>query len=397
MREKPVYLDWAATTPLCQEARDAMAPYLEPGMDNLPWGGNANSLHGVGRSAFAALEDARTRIARALGARRPDEIVFTSGATEADDAVVFGIVFACRQIMRQRGEKDFVPHVVTTSFEHDAVLAPAARLESWGVEVTRLAPDRDGFVSAEALKEAMRENTVLVSVMAANNEIGTVMPIAELAKVAHDGGALFHSDMVQLLGKLPVDLRALDVDAASFSAHKICGPKGVGALYLRAGTPFDAYLLGGGQEGGRRSGTQNVCGAVGFAAACEWACAHVGEERERLSALRDRLCRELSSRAGVELTVPVSDDGRHLPNIVNVLVDGLESETLILRLDMDGVCVSGGSACSSHSLEPSHVLRAIGVDRDKALCSLRISMGRFTEESDVDAFLEAFDKALEWE
>lgn len=397
MREKPVYLDWAATTPLCQEARDAMAPYLEPGMDNLPWGGNANSLHGVGRSAFAALEDAKTRIARALGARRPDEIVFTSGATEADDAVVFGIVSACRQIMRQRGEKDFVPHVVTTSFEHDAVLAPAARLESWGVEVTRLAPDRDGFVSAEALKEAMRENTVLVSVMAANNEIGTVMPIAELAKVAHDGGALFHSDMVQLLGKLPVDLRALDVDAASFSAHKICGPKGVGALYLRAGTPFDAYLLGGGQEGGRRSGTQNVCGAVGFAAACEWACAHVGEERERLSALRDRLCRELSSRAGVELTVPVSDDGRHLPNIVNVLVDGLESETLILRLDMDGVCVSGGSACSSHSLEPSHVLRAIGVDRDKALCSLRISMGRFTEESDVDAFLEAFDKALEWE
>lgn len=397
MPEKTVYLDWAATTPLGQEACEAMAPYLEPGMANLPSGGNANSLHSVGRSAFAALEDARVRMARALGARRPDEIVFTSGATEADDSAIFGIVSACRRIMRQRGEKDFVPHVVTTAFEHDAVLAPVARLESWGVEVTRLAPGRDGFVTADALQEAMRENTVLVSIMAANNEIGTIMPIAELAKVAHEGGALFHSDMVQLLGKAPIDLRALDVDAASFSAHKICGPKGVGALYLRAGTPFDAYLMGGGQEGGRRSGTQNVCGAVGFAAACEWACAHAEEETERLSRLRDRLCAELSGRKGVELTVPVADDGRHLPNIANVLVDGLESETLILRLDMDGVCVSGGSACSSHSLEPSHVLRAIGVDRDKALCSLRISMGRYTSEEDVDAFLAAFDKALAWD
>ena len=204
--------------------------------------------------------------------------------------------------------------------------------------------------------------------------------------------------MVQLLGKAPVGLEESGVDAASFSAHKVCGPKGVGALYLRSRTPFVATALGGGQESGRRSGTQNVCGIVGFAAACSAACGALDTEPERERALRDRLYRELEKRPGVHASIPVPEGSvRHLPNIVNVLVDGFESETLILRLDMKGVCVSGGSACSSHDLGPSHVLRALGVDADAALGSLRISLGRYTSEADVDEFLAAFDAALAWE
>ncbi|MEF9841398.1 MAG: aminotransferase class V-fold PLP-dependent enzyme, partial [Raoultibacter sp.] len=203
------------------------------------------------------------------------EIIFTSGATEADNAVLFGVVSACVKRAKQQGKRDFVPHVITTTFEHDAVLAPLKVMEARGVEVTRLAPTRQGFIEPQSLQEALRDNTVLVSIMAVNNEIGTIQPLQELAHLAHEAGALFHSDMVQALGKMPVDVRALDIDAASFSAHKICGPKGVGALYMRNKTLFEPFLLGGGQEAGRRSGTQNVCGAVGFAAACKLACSEV--------------------------------------------------------------------------------------------------------------------------
>ena len=268
-----VYLDYAATAPLCEEAAEAMAPYQVPGRANLAVGGNANSLHGPGRAAFAALEEARRSIARDLGARRPDGIVFTSGATEADDAALLGIAQAAADERRRRGAGDFVPHVVVTAVEHDAVLAPAKRLESQGFRVTRLAPNRQGFIEERALEAALDADTVLVSVQAANSEVGSIQPIADLARVAHDHAALFHTDAVQALGKARVNLQELDVDAASFSAHKVGGPKGVGALYLRARTPFHAYAIGGGQEGGRRSGTQNVAGIVGFAAAVHAATA----------------------------------------------------------------------------------------------------------------------------
>ena len=367
-----VYLDYAATAPLCEEAAEAMAPYQVPGRANLAVGGNANSLHGPGRAAFAALEEARRSIARDLGARRPDEIVFTSGATEADDAALLGIAQAAADERRRRGAGDFVPHVVVTAVEHDAVLAPAKRLESQGFRVTRLAPNRQGFIEERALEAALDADTVLVSVQAANSEVGSIQPIADLARVAHDHAALFHTDAVQALGKARVNLQELDVDAASFSAHKVGGPKGAGALYLRARTPFHAYAIGGGQEGGRRSGTQNVAGIVGL--------------YERLGAID-----------AVEATVDVAPGSEDfLPNIVHVLVDGLESETLILRFDMQGFGVSGGSACSSHSLEPSHVLRSLGIDADRAHGALRISMGRYTDEADVEAFAVAMEKSLNW-
>ena len=391
-----VYLDWAATAPLCEEAARAMAPYQVPGRANLAVGGNANSLHAPGRAAFAALEDARRSLARDLGASRPDEIVLMSGATEADDAALLGIARAAAAERRRRGG-DFVPHVVTTAVEHDAVLAPARRLEAEGFRVTRLAPNRQGFVEPAALEAVLDEDAVLVSVQAANSEVGSIQPIAALARAAHGVGALFHTDAVQALGKAPVDVGAWGVDAASFSAHKVGGPKGVGALYLRARTPFEPQAIGGGQESGRRSGTQNVAGAAGFAAAVHAACGLQGREAARLSALRDRLYAGLAAHDAVEATVDVAPGSvEFLPNIVHVLVRGLESETLILRFDLRGFGVSGGSACSSHSLAPSHVLHALGIDDDRAHGALRISMGRYTTERDVDAFLGAVAGVLDW-
>lgn len=392
-----VYLDYAATAPLCEEAAQAMAPYQVPGRANLAVGGNANSLHAPGRAAFAALEDARKSVARDLGARRPDEIVFTGGATEADDAALLGIAQAAAAERRRRGAGSSEPHVVVTAVEHDAVLAPAKRLEAQGFRVTRLAPNRQGFIEPRALEAALDDDTVLASVQAANSEVGSIQPIGELARIAHAAGALFHTDAVQALGKVPVNLQELDVDAASFSAHKVGGPKGVGALYLRARTPFEAYAIGGGQESGRRSGTQNVAGVVGFAAAVHAAVAMQEGESARLRGLRDELYARLAALDAVEATVDVEPGSADfLPNIAHVLVSGLESETLILRLDMQGFGVSGGSACSSHSLEPSHVLRALGIDADRAHGALRISMGRYTTAADIDAFVAAMEKSLDW-
>lgn len=395
--ETYVYLDYAATAPLCEEAAAAMAPYQVPGRANLAAGGNANSLHAPGRAAFAALEDARRSLARDLGARRPDEIVLTSGATEADDMAVLGIALAAAEERRLRGAGGFTPHVITTAIEHDAVLAPAKRLEAQGFRVTRLAPNRRGFVEAAALKEALDADTVLVSVQAANSEVGSIQPVAELARAAHAAGALFHTDAVQALGKAPVDVGAWGVDAASFSAHKVGGPKGAGALYLKARTPFQPQALGGGQEAGRRSGTQNVAGAVGLAAAAHAAVALQEAQAARLRGLRDALYAALGRHGAVHATADVAPgSAEYLPNIVHVLVDGLESETLILRFDKLGFGVSGGSACSSHSLEPSHVLRALGIDADRAHGALRVSMGRSTTQADVDAFAEAMGACLEW-
>lgn len=392
-----VYLDYAATAPLCAEAASAMEPFAVPGLANLAVNANANALYGIGRAAFDLLEDARRRAARALGARRPDEIIFTSGATEADDAAVIGLVRAAAEQRRLAGQKDRALHVIASAIEHDAVLAPCRRLEAEGVRVTYLSPNRQGFIETASLAEALTDDTVLVSVQAANSEVGAIQPVRELATLAHERGALFHTDAVQALGKMPLNLQELDVDAASFSAHKIGGPKGVGALYLKARTPFAPYLLGGGQESGRRSGTQNVAGVAGFVAALEAAQAGEPDESARLRALRDRLYATLTARAGIRPTVEVGAGSEDfLPNIVHGLADEWESETMVLRFDQLGICVAGGSACSSHSLEPSHVLKAMGVAGDESYNALRISMGRYTTEADIEAFEKALGKVLNW-
>ena len=269
------------------------------------------------------------------------------------------------------------------------------RLRERGITVERLKPNAAGFVTREALEETLDDNTLLVSIMMANNEMGAVQDIKALAAAAHAKGALFHTDATQALGKVPIDLKELDVDAASFSAHKICGPKGIGALYLKAHTPLMPLIDGGGQEGGQRSGTQNVMGMAGFAAALAAAVDAQAAESERERGLRDRLYAEMTAVPGVRPVVAVPQGSRdYLPNIVDVTVDGMESETLILRLDVAGFAVSGGSACSTGSLDPSHVLLALGIERDRALGALRVSIGRYTTEDHVARFIRAFGEAV---
>lgn len=395
LSEDYTYLDWAATAPLCDEALDAMRPFLVAGPASSIVDANANSLHTPGRTAFAELERARKTIAAAIGASRPAEVILTGGATEADNAALFGMARAAVHKRTQEGRSPERPRIITTKLEHEAILKCATRLEQEGFSIAYAPCDRYGFVDAESLERVLDEDTVLVSIQAANSEIGTIQPIGDLVRAAHSAGALFHTDAVQAFGKIPFDVSALGVDAATFSAHKISGPKGIGALYLKARTPFDPYLMGGGQESGRRSGTQNVCAAVGFATACEVAARLQEEESVRQRALRDRLYSLMSEIPRVSLTVPVeAGDKRYLPNIVHVLVEGMESETLVLKLDGMGFGVSGGSACSSHSLEPSHVLKAIGIDADRAYGALRVSFGRYTEVSDIERFAQALAQCI---
>lgn len=392
------YLDWAATAPLCDEAAEAMMPYFEGGLGNLEYGGNANSLHSIGRHAFAAMENARTRLARCAGCR-PDELFFTSGATESDNTIVFGVVESARAARRMKGDSSFEPHVITSAIEHEAVLEPMHRLERQGVRVTYLPSDANGFVSPDALDEAMGDDTVLVSIMAANNEVGSIQPIEQLARISHEHGAFFHTDAVQAFGKIPFDCTRLGVDAASFSAHKICGPKGIGALYLSRKCACKPFMLGGGQEAGLRSGTQNVAGMAGFAAAAESLCdvPFLAEERMRLEGLRDRLYRFLSSFDGVAPSVACSPKSHdYLPNIIHVTVADMESETMILRMDRERICVSGGSACSSKSLGPNRILSQLGMDKDRALGALRLSLGRYSTLEDVECFESAFQRMIDW-
>lgn len=392
-----IYLDYAASAPLCEEALASMQPHLATGIDGIAAGTNPNSLSTPGRNAFKALEAARRDVAASLGARRSDEIIFTSGATESDNAALAGIAQAVRD-QRRRRDKEFVGEIIVSAIEHDAVLKAARYLERDGFRVKKLMPDRDGFIEVRALEDALSDDTVLASVQMANSEIGSVQPVRQLANAAHDAGVLFHTDATQALGKMPIDMDSLGVDAASFSAHKVGGPKGVGALYLRAHTPFFAQICGGGQEGGRRSGTQNVCGVVGFAAACKASVRLQEGESARLRVLRDKLYRDLSAFEQIQATVEVEEGSLdYLPNIVNVIISGLESETAVLRFDALGFAVSGGSACSSSSLDASHVLLALGMRADDALGEMRISMGRDTKESDIDKFLRAVPEVLRWE
>lgn len=389
-----VYLDYAATAPLCEEALAALQPYLVTGRASIGLDANANSLHGPGRAAFKALEDARMTVARAIGAR-PDEISFTSCSTESDNAAVWGLALAAdthRHISAQ-GRK---PRVVISAIEHHAVLYPAQMLERQGFELVVVLPTSTGHITEEALRKVMNEDTVLVSIQMANGEISTIQDMAMVVRVAKEFGAYVHTDATQSIGKMRIDLAKLGVNAASFSAHKVGGPKGVGVLYVKARTLFTPWMLGGGQESGRRSGTQNVAGAVACAASMKAAADMVDEEATRLRVLRDKLYVELCAIPAVKPTVDVpAGSEEFLPNVVNVCCEGFDSSSVVLQCNKLGFCVSGGSACSSGSTDPSDALTAIGVPRRRALGELRISMGRYTTAEDIDRFIEAFPKALE--
>lgn len=397
MADVITYLDYAATAPLRPEAAAAMAEYMVPASAGMALNANANSLHSAGRAAFKAFEDARKTVAACIGAQRPSEVLFTSGATESDNLAVFGIARAARE-MRERASSDpFTPHVIVSEIEHHAVLNPAKALLHEGFEVDVIRPNGSGFIDVSKFEEMLRPETVLVSIQAANSEIGSVQPIEQLARTAHAAGALFHTDATQALGKIRLDVRELDVDAASFSAHKIGGPKGCGALYLKAKTPIVPMCLGGGQEFGVRSGTQDVCSAAGFAAACTAAVASQEEERARLARFRDYIYGNATALDDVYATVEVEPDSfDYLPNIVNLIIRGVESQTAILRFDSLGVEVSGGSACSSSSLDPSHVLTSIGINKSDAQCALRVSFGWDTTEKDIQAVMDALPEVIDW-
>ena len=370
---KSIYLDYAATTPVDERVVAVMLPFMTERY------GNPNSLYALGRDAYRALEAARESFAANIGAANPSEVIFTGAGTEGDNAAVLGIARAAKA----RGKGN---HVVISSFEHHAILEPAHRLAKEGFEVTELRPREDGIVYAVDLRAVLRDTTVLVSVMHANNELGTVQPIKELAAATHEHDAYFHTDAIQALGKVDWNAVDLGVDAASFSAHKIYGPKGVGALYLKRGTPFEVYMIGGGQESKKRSGTQNVGGITAFATALEIILAERGTEDPRLAALRDRVIDGVLKMPHTALNG--ARDVPRLPGTANLSINGVEGEAMLLKLDNKGIAVSTGSACSSGSLEPSHVLLSIGLKPEIAHGSLRVTVGRFTTDADVDYFLE---------
>jgi cysteine desulfurase len=370
------YFDHNATTPVAPEVLRAMEPCFAEAY------GNASSIHWYGQQAKMVVEQARRQVAALLGAR-PQEIVFTSGGTEANNLAVLGTV---RNAPRQRR------HVVTTAVEHPSVLDACRQLQREGVEVTFLKPGSDGVIAANAVREALRPDTVLISVMHANNETGVIQPIREIAAVARQAGVPLHADGVQSAGKIPADLRVLGVDLFSLSAHKIYGPKGVGALYVRRGVRLGPVLFGGHHERDRRGGTENVPGIAGLGAAAELAQRTLGVEAERLAALRDKLERALVERmaaAGVH-----GSGAPRVPNTTNLYFDYIEGESLVIALDMKGIAVSTGAACSSGAVEPSHVLTAMGVRPDRAKASLRFSLGRQNTPEQIDALIPAVEQAV---
>ncbi|MGD8239739.1 MAG: aminotransferase class V-fold PLP-dependent enzyme [Armatimonadota bacterium] len=375
MRE--VYLDHAATTPVDPRVLEEMLPFFSERF------GNASSVHGPGRVAREAVDVARERVAALIGAG-PDEIVFTGGGTEADNFALLG----CMAALSGRRE-----HLVTTAIEHHAVLESAHHLERQGKRATLVPVDGCGRVAPEAIEEALCDDTALVSVMLANNEVGALQPVREIAAIARERGAVVHTDAVQAVGHIPVDVDQLGIDMLSMSAHKTYGPKGAGALYIRRGTRMHAIMHGGEQEHRRRAGTENVAGIVGMGRACELAGELMPAEAERLAALRDRLA------AGIQETISdaiyCGHPGERLPNNAHFCFPGANGEALLIRLDGRGIYVSSGSACSSASLQPSHVLAAMGIELALAYTSVRFSLGRETAEKDIGYALAELPRAVE--
>ena len=366
-----IYLDHNATTPLHPEVVERMTAVLRDEF------GNPSSVHHFGQRAKAILDEARSQVAGLIGGE-PSEIVFTSGGTEADNFALRGVAEA----LDSTGRK----HVISTSFEHEAVLVTVKALARRGWRTTLLSVDQSGCVDPAALETAITDDTAIVSVMHANNEIGTIQPIAELAAIARAHGALFHTDAVQSVAKIPVDVRALGVDLLSLSAHKFNGPKGAGALWIKRGARVTSILTGGKHERNRRAGTENVAGIAGLGQAAELARAKLTTESPRIASLRDRL--ETAVLERVPGTVINGSRDRRVPNTTNISFEGIEAESLLIALDLEGVAVSTGSACSSGTLEPSHVLRAMGFPAHRTQNSIRISLGWGNTDEQVDYFLE---------
>jgi len=374
---KPIYMDHSATTPVAAEVLEAMLPYFSQRF------GNASSLHGFGREAKEALEESRQRVARLLNAH-PGEIVFTSGGTESDNLALRGIAYKNRNSGR---------HIITSQIEHPAILETCHSLEREGFSVTYLPVNREGLIELSELERAIRPDTILISIMHANNEVGTIQPLEEVGRLAADRDIYLHTDAVQTVGKIPVDVEAMGADLLSLSAHKLYGPKGVGALYIRRGTKMQSLSTGGGHERNLRSGTENVAGIVGLARAADLAREEMAAEGQRLVQLRDRLAALVLERVK-DAWVNGSMEKR-LPGSLNFGFSYVEGESLLLYLDSKGIAVSTGSACSSHKLEPSHVLLALGLKPEECHGSLRITMGRSNNQEQVDYVAECIAEAVE--
>jgi cysteine desulfurase len=382
-----VYLDYNATTPVEPEVLDAMLPYFSGDF------GNAASIHTPGQRARAAVETAREQVAALIGAR-PQEIVFTSGGTESDNHAIFGILAApvAQPILALRSH-EIRRHVITSAIEHEAVLNACQALEKGGIAVTYLPVDRNGLIDMESLRNAIQPETVLISIMHANNELGTVQPLEEIGHITRERDIYFHTDAVQSAGKFPIDVNKLGVDLLSLSAHKFYGPKGIGALYIRGGTRLRQLLYGGHHQRGFRPGTENVAGIVGLGKAAEIAHKSLAEDARRVSTLRDKL------QQGLLRSVPQSrvnaGTSPRTPNTTNIVFPGLEGEALLIALDLKGLACSTGAACSSGAVEPSHVLTAIGLPTEEARASLRFSLGRHTTEKEIEFALQVVPAAVE--
>jgi cysteine desulfurase len=373
-----IYADNAATTRMSAAAIDAMRSCMEEN-----WG-NPSSLYRLGQSASETLQNARERIAACIGAAS-GEVVFTSGGSEADNQAIL----SAARLGVQKGKK----HIISTAFEHHAILHTLKRLEAEGFEVELLPVGNSGTVSASQVAEAIRQDTAFVTIMYANNEIGSILPIPQIGEICREQGVIFHTDAVQAAGHLPIDVKEQNIDMLSLSAHKFHGPKGIGVLYARQGIPLTNLIEGGAQERGRRAGTENVSAAMGMAAALEESCAHMAENAARVSALRDRLIAGLSRISHSALN---GDPVNRLPGNVNFCFEGIEGESLLLLLDDRGICASSGSACTSGSLDPSHVLLAIGRPHEIAHGSLRLSLCGENTEADVDAILKAVPEIVDY-
>jgi cysteine desulfurase len=376
-----IYLDNNATTPMAPEVFEAMRPCLTGQY------GNASSIHWFGQQAKAAIEIAREQVAGLINAR-PNDVAFTSGGTEADNTCVFGIVEGAQPHGKFEGK-----HVIISTIEHHAVLNAAQALEKRGAKVTYVRVGSDGIVDPLDVESAIRPETVLISIMHANNELGTIQPLEEIGRMAREHDIYFHTDAVQSAGKIPLDVEKLGVDLLSLSAHKFHGPKGTGALYVRKGTNLRPLLYGGHHERGRRPGTENAAGIVGAGKAAELAGLSLEPEIRRISALRDRL--EETILASVPLAHTNGDRARRLPNTCNIRFDHVEGEGFVIAMDLKGIACSTGAACSSGSVEPSHVLSAIGLSRDQARSSIRFSLGRLTTAKEIDHVLEILPGVVE--
>ena len=373
-----VYADNAATTSVSKAALDAMLPYLTD------YYGNPSSLYAFGQKAAEALQASRETVAKYLNAD-PKEIYFTSGGSEADNQA---IVSAAR-LGARKGKK----HLISTQFEHHAVLHTLAKLEKEGFEVTLLDPHSDGVIRIEDVKNALRDDTCLVTIMFANNEIGTVQPIEEIGALCRERKVLFHTDAVQAAGHMPSDVKAMNIDRLSMSGHKFHAPKGVGVLYAKKGTVLTNIIEGGAQERGKRAGTENVAGIVAMAAALKESCDHMEENTAKIIPMRDKLFAELSKIPHSKINGSLE---HHVPGTVNMCFEGIEGESLLLMLDDQGICASSGSACTSGSLDPSHVLLSLGIPHEIAHGSLRLSIGEYNTMEEIDHIIEVVPKVVEY-